>query len=276
LICFRGFSHRNEIVAIFHEVFRSIMSARIGYPKLLLTLPLLLFAFVALSLYLPIPASRLSSSEVESLRLVDRHGRLLREVLSTQAGRGRWVRLEQISPWVTKCLINTEDRRFHYHRGIDPFALLRATCQNISSLRIISGGSTLSQQLVRQVYDLPPQPLGKLVELWLALRLDRQPQQRRDSRAVPESRAVRESSSWHRGSEPNLLRQTGRASHTRRICISVGVAASAFGLRSLSTLSARARPAKARAAGPVAEWRDRFFAVCCGTQRIFARCHAAQ
>ncbi|MGH7495559.1 MAG: penicillin-binding protein 1C [bacterium] len=148
-------------------------SARLHFSRLLPVLPLLAFALLALSLYLPIPASRLDSSEVESMRLVDRHGHLLREVLSTAAGRSQWVRLEQISPWVARCLINTEDRRFYLHRGLDPFALLRAAYQNFSNRRIISGGSTLNQQLIRQIYDLPPQPLGKLVEMWLALRLDR-------------------------------------------------------------------------------------------------------
>src|SRR5262245_738227 len=146
--------------------------ARLRFRQLLPAFSLLSFALVAFSLYIPISASRLDSSEVESMRVVDRHGQLLREVLSTAAGRSQWVRLEQISPWVAKCLINTEDRRFYHHRGLDPFALLRATRQNFFNRRIISGGSTLDQQLIRQIYDLPPQPLGKLVEMWLALRLD--------------------------------------------------------------------------------------------------------
>ncbi len=150
-----------------------MMPLRLCSPKFLLALPPLCFIVIAASLYLPIPASRLASAEVESLRLVDRHGVVLREVLSTKEGRSRWVRLEQMSPWVAQCLINTEDRRFYRHHGIDPRAMLRAAQQNISSKRIVSGGSTLPQQLIRQIYDLPAQPLGKLVEVWLALRLDR-------------------------------------------------------------------------------------------------------
>ncbi len=148
------------------------MFTRKLFKKLLLLLPLLSLAFAA-SLYLPLPVERLDSSEVESLRVVDRRGALLREVLSTRAGRSRRVDLEQISPWVAKCLINTEDRRFYRHRGIDAFALLRAAWQNAAHRRIISGGSTLNQQLIRQIYALPPRPFGKLFEMWLALRLDR-------------------------------------------------------------------------------------------------------
>lgn len=141
--------------------------------RLLPALLLLLFLLVAASLYLPIPSSRLDSAEVESLRLVDRRGVLLREVLSSKEGRSRWVRLEQMSPWVIKCLINAEDRRFYRHRGVDLLAMARAAHQNLSHRRIVSGGSTLSQQLIRQLYDLPPQPWGKLLEMWLALRLER-------------------------------------------------------------------------------------------------------
>lgn len=140
---------------------------------------LLVFAAMSVSLlffistHCPIPSSRLSPSRFESLFLVDRRGTLLREVLSSHEGRSRWIDLEQVSPWVTKSLLQIEDRNFYRHRGLDAFALLRATYQNFTHQEIISGGSTLTQQLARQVYQLPPQPFGKAVEIWLALRLER-------------------------------------------------------------------------------------------------------
>ncbi len=133
---------------------------------------LLSFLFFC-STYLPLPSSRLSPSKFESLFLVDRHGALLREVLSSVEGRSRWVELEQVSPWVMKSLLQIEDRNFYRHRGLDAFALLRAAHQNLTNKKIISGGSTLTQQLARQIYELPPQPFGKAVEMWLALRLER-------------------------------------------------------------------------------------------------------
>lgn len=123
--------------------------------------------------YLPLPSSRLSPSRFESLFLVDRHGALLREVLSSNEGRSRWLALEQVSPWVTKSLLQIEDRNFYHHRGLDAFALMRAAHQNFTNKKIISGGSTLTQQLARQIYQLPPQPFGKAAEMWLALRLER-------------------------------------------------------------------------------------------------------
>jgi len=132
----------------------------------------LLSTFLYISIHVPLPAARLSSSNVESIRIVDRHGTLLREVLSTVDGRGRWIELKQISPHVLLALIHTEDRNFFYHNGVDPAAVVRAAYQNISSGRIVSGGSTISQQLTRQIYRLPRSPFGKIAEMWLALRLE--------------------------------------------------------------------------------------------------------
>ncbi len=132
----------------------------------------LLLTFLYISIHTPIPGERLSSSDVESLRIVDRHGILLREVLSSADGRGQWITLEQISPHVLLSLIHTEDRNFLFHKGVDPAAIARAAYQNLSSNRIVSGGSTISQQLVRQIYSLPRSLLGKIAEMWLALRLE--------------------------------------------------------------------------------------------------------
>lgn len=132
----------------------------------------LISTFLYITIQLPIPAARLSSSDVESLRIVDRHGILLREVLSSADGRGRWITLQQISPHILLSLIHTEDRNFLYHKGVDPAAIVRAAVQNISSGRIVSGGSTITQQLARQIYSLPRSPFGKIAEMWLALRLE--------------------------------------------------------------------------------------------------------
>ena len=47
------------------------------------------------------------------------------------------------------CVVATEDHRFFSHHGIDPIGLLRAACVNIRALRILQGGSTITQQLAR-------------------------------------------------------------------------------------------------------------------------------
>ena len=47
------------------------------------------------------------------------------------------------------CLTQYEDKRFWYHPGVDPFALMRAVQLNLTRSRVVSGGSTLTMQLAR-------------------------------------------------------------------------------------------------------------------------------
>jgi penicillin-binding protein 1C len=122
----------------------------------------------------PFPEALLEASSVESRRILDRHGRLLREALNDQQGRGRWVSLsDEVSPWVPRAFIAVEDHRFESHPGVDPFGILRAARDNLRAGRVVAGGSTLTQQLVGQLVPTPRTLLGKLHEAVLALRLER-------------------------------------------------------------------------------------------------------
>lgn len=83
--------------------------------------------------------------------------------------------LQAYSPALIEAVLRAEDRRFYYHPGFDPAAILRAALQNLQAGRIISGGSTITQQLVRLLYrsELPRDAyLRKIAELLLALRLE--------------------------------------------------------------------------------------------------------
>lgn len=48
-----------------------------------------------------------------------------------------------------RCLPQREDRRFHYHPGVDPLAAARALWQNLSRGKVVSGASTVTMQVVR-------------------------------------------------------------------------------------------------------------------------------
>ena len=79
------------------------------------------------------------------------------------------------SPGLVAAILTAEDRRFYYHPGVDPVALLRAAIQNIRAGRVISGGSTITQQFVRMMYrdELPDNAyLRKIAEHLYALRLE--------------------------------------------------------------------------------------------------------
>ncbi|MDI6792701.1 MAG: transglycosylase domain-containing protein [bacterium] len=121
---------------------------------------------------IPISSDVLQIEPFVSMRVLDRHGIILREVMSDKEGVSQWASLDQISPYVVKCLIASEDRRFFHHQGIDLRAVLRAAWQNIRTGRIVSGGSTITQQLVRNLIPHPRTLLSKLIEMHQALRLE--------------------------------------------------------------------------------------------------------
>jgi 1A family penicillin-binding protein len=62
------------------------------------------------------------------------------------------VPLAQISPHLQHAVIAVEDRRFRYHRGIDPIGLVRATVRNVREPGTVEGGSTITQQLARTLF----------------------------------------------------------------------------------------------------------------------------
>ncbi|OGD22317.1 MAG: penicillin-binding protein 1C [Candidatus Aminicenantes bacterium RBG_16_63_16] len=139
----------------------------------LLALGLALFAGLMLSTLAPLPAGRLSPRPVVSLRILDRDGALLREVLSDAGGRCRWVTLDEVSPFLIKATVAAEDRFFYFHGGVDVLSTLRAAWQNLRHGRVVSGASTISQQVVRNIYPGRRTVWKKLVQTWLALRLER-------------------------------------------------------------------------------------------------------
>lgn len=129
-------------------------------------------ALFAASFYLPYPASKLDPGAVLSLRILDRSGILLREVLSDEGGRCRWLDLEGMSPHLVRATIAAEDRDFFLHGGLRLPSIARAIVQNARRGRIVSGASTITQQVVRNIERKPRTVLVKLIEAWLAIRLE--------------------------------------------------------------------------------------------------------
>ena len=137
-------------------------------------LPLLVcVAVTAAVVAVPFPTARLASSNVESRRIYDRHGVLLRESLSEVEGRGVWRVLDQVSPWVPLAFVAVEDHRFASHPGVDPVGIVRAARDNLRAGRIVSGGSTITQQVVQLVSPQPRTLWGKAAEALWAMRLER-------------------------------------------------------------------------------------------------------
>ncbi len=82
------------------------------------------------------------------------------------------VRLQQVPPAVVNALIATEDRRFYQHHGVDPKAVLRAFSTLFTGGRV-QGGSTLTQQLVKNFYLTRERTIRRKVkEMIMALLLE--------------------------------------------------------------------------------------------------------
>jgi penicillin-binding protein 1C len=141
--------------------------------KLILSFGLVAASALVGSFYLPYPRSKLDPGPVLSLRLTDRNGVLLRDVLSDEGGRCRWVRLEEISPHLVRATLVAEDRNFFLHDGIHLPSVARASVQNLRKKKIISGASTITQQVVRNIERNRRTWITKIVEAWLAVRLEK-------------------------------------------------------------------------------------------------------
>jgi penicillin-binding protein 1A len=83
------------------------------------------------------------------------------------------VPLSRISAWMPKATVAIEDRRFYQHNGIDAEGIARAVWKNVSAGQVVEGGSTITQQLVRNLYIGRERTVErKLKEACLALKLD--------------------------------------------------------------------------------------------------------
>ncbi len=124
------------------------------------------FAFFA------IPDTIHDTTSIQLREVLDRNGVPLREALSERDGRGRWIPLDQISSAMITATVMAEDQRFYSHLGVDLLAVARALKTNIQHGRIVSGGSTITQQLVRILDPRPRTYLSKFIEALIAIRIE--------------------------------------------------------------------------------------------------------
>jgi len=83
------------------------------------------------------------------------------------------VRREDIPDRLVKTLLAVEDRNFFSHQGVDPVAITRALVRNLQAGEVVEGGSTLTQQLVKNFYLNDERTLArKINEAFMALALD--------------------------------------------------------------------------------------------------------
>ncbi len=112
----------------------------------------------------PVPGKQLGTI------LYDIHGRT---IASTVAGSSIPVQLSEVSPSLRQAVIAVEDARFYRHPGIDPVGIARALARNIRARRIVEGGSTITQQLAKNMFLPPERTIGrKVAEILLTFYLE--------------------------------------------------------------------------------------------------------
>jgi len=91
---------------------------------------------------------------------------------------GQPLTLKEMSPYLPKAVVATEDHRFYSHFGVDPIGLVRAVFANMAAGHIVQGGSTITQQLAKNLFLTPERSLGRkiqetLLALWLEHRFSK-------------------------------------------------------------------------------------------------------
>ena len=135
-------------------------------------------AYISIARQLPeVGELKARQSVFASTQIYDRNGALIVELTDptdAKAGRRTFVKFDQISAWMKQATIATEDPNFYrYNVGFDPIAIIRVVYYIFTERDVVSGGSTITQQVARNLLLSPEErtsrsPTRKLREIILA------------------------------------------------------------------------------------------------------------
>lgn len=137
-----------------------------------------LTVYASIAKDLPSSGAIATREVAQSTKILDRKGRLLFEIFDPNLGRRTSVPLDQISPYLIQATIATEDATFYENQGVNIRGILRAAWNNLVSGEVGQGGSSITQQLVKNVL-IPEEErpkvsyTRKLKEIILSLELTR-------------------------------------------------------------------------------------------------------
>jgi penicillin-binding protein 1C len=151
------------------NLFRKLKTKR---AKILFALSMLLAALVVTYLAVPLPDPLFENDY--STVILDQEGNILRAFMNSkqqwyfppEPGLTVPYKLEQ-------SILFFEDRHFYKHPGVNPFSLLRAMGQFLSSGKVKSGGSTITMQVIRLAFNRKRTVWNKFIEILQALKLER-------------------------------------------------------------------------------------------------------
>ncbi len=152
-------------IAIVGLFLLALIGAMVGYIVLAAQLP-------------PVDELRARQPDFASSQILARDGSLLYEITDPTAGKRTYVRINQISRDLQLATVATEDRNFYVHSGFDPYAIARAIYYALQEKEVVSGASTITQQVARNILLTPEEREGqsfsrKVKEIILAEELTR-------------------------------------------------------------------------------------------------------
>jgi monofunctional biosynthetic peptidoglycan transglycosylase len=141
--------------------------------RALILVPALAFVYVAY-IYLTLPDVRmLQKTNPKTTAFMELRAAEAREAGRKFAIRHQWVPYQRISPMLKRAVIVTEDAAFFDHDGIDLDEIKASLERNWEEGQLLRGGSTITQQLAKNLYLSPTRnPMRKVEELFIARRLE--------------------------------------------------------------------------------------------------------
>ena len=133
---------------------------------------LFLFVFISGVFFTKIYISDKRLQCNSNLVFKDRYGKILRFIPNRKGERHIWIPLDKIPNTVKHAFISAEDEKFYEHSGFDLKAVIRALKDNIKSRKIVSGASTITQQVVKIIKPRKRTYLGKFLEICSSILLE--------------------------------------------------------------------------------------------------------
>ncbi len=142
--------------------------ARLSFATFVLAITAVGAAAILDRLYPPVLDRYLDRSAM----VLDRDGQVLRAFTSADEMWRLPATRDDVSPAYIELLLAYEDRRFDWHPGVDPLAVVRAFGQMLGAGEAVSGASTITMQVARLLEPRPRDLWGKLAEMGRALQLE--------------------------------------------------------------------------------------------------------
>lgn len=150
------------------------MGQKSKYKYIILFISLLTFLCLALYLLLTPDVSRLKKENPKKTSFMKYREKEWERLGKKYTIKQKWVPLSQISPYLIKAVLIAEDDKFWQHEGFDFEAIKKAVEKDIKKKKFLVGGSTISQQLAKNLYLTPAKnPLRKIREAIITWKLEK-------------------------------------------------------------------------------------------------------